>query len=132
MQVRRHLFPALLALLALPLAGCEDITGGIVGGGPFDVGVTSGAVPQVSWNGGNAQAVVIAEKDTGVRLWMLTATTAHGFRSPVTYDVPVPDGFGNLLAQEEPEDAPDLESGVEYQAIVTLTTGQQAFRNFSR
>lgn len=83
-----------------------------------DMTVSAGLTPDITWEGGPAAGLAVAEYPEGAnRQWVLAMAAATGFDSPVTYGT-VP---ANALEAEGA--AQDLVAGTEYSVTVTLSNG---------
>jgi hypothetical protein len=111
--------------MTIRLATCVALTtlflgcGPATGSGNFNVQVTSGTTPTITWDasGGAAAGLAVAEyPGTSVRTWVLS-TTGTGFASGVKYGT-VPSGGIEAEGAAKP-----ITAGREYNVTITSLAG---------
>lgn len=123
----KRLLPLVLFAF-LPLAACpgSDTLPGLEAGGDFDITVSGGTTPTISWPGGNALGMTVLRMNgtQTEQVWMVNQAAQGGFASPVTY--------GTLPASaQQLAPAVALQAGQTYRVNVARADNKGAYRDFT-
>jgi hypothetical protein len=118
---------ALAAMFVVLGAACSDDLGdGGDAGGAFDVGVSTGTMPNYSWGAGPALGIRVSRASaTTIPVWQVADPVNRSITSPVRHGQ-VPGGATELVDDER-----TLTPGVRYRVEITLADNSMAFREFT-